>query len=353
MQALSSSTLNGYGMWNARPRAATVAPVEYAPQDIDALMRQASERVGGDVSVTAVHVESGARYAFEGGREMFMAETQRFPLAVYVLSLVDRRVLGLHDSVVIRRADLRPEWDGLKAAASKKTIRIPTGRTDTTLTVAQLLEQSVGVVDPTAMDLLLRLAGGPRRVQAGLVALGVRDVRFDRSTLEQRWDFIGARPEDRLVADADSFKRVQRETPADVRAEASRRFHDDPRDRATSDAVSALLVRLARGELISDSTRRFLVQIERENPAPRVRFANRPPADASYLRFSASWSGWHTEGAANETALVLLPNGNGRLAISVMASGMTIDDGDTLRAVFADVGRAVYNRFAVKERTRE
>lgn len=122
------------------------------------------------VGVGIVHVESG-RSVFVNRDEWFpMASTYKVPMAVEVLTRVDRGTLRLDSLVPIERADVVP-------FGSLLTERFGEGEPGAVLSVRRYLELMLRLSDNTATDILLRLTGGTAAVQGrveGLASPGCR-----------------------------------------------------------------------------------------------------------------------------------------------------------------------------------
>ena len=242
---------------------------------------------GGRLSVSFVDPASGERFSFNGTAPVFMSSVVKLPVAVQLLARVDAGELSLADT-------LRVDREQLSIGHSPLAAQYPDG---VALPVDSLLRRAVSDSDNSAHDALLRYSGGPRRVTAELQRLGIADIRVDRNYLEYGWDLFGggARPtRTALTRTAVERARSAALSAADaVHDSLSAAFASQPEDRATTDAVAALLARLARGELLSDSSRTLLRRLLTETRNPRDRIVAALPRGVVAAHKTGTWTDWN------------------------------------------------------------
>jgi beta-lactamase class A len=134
------------------------------PEQFAALAPDAQGRVG----VSAMLIETGESFQFQGSDRYPMQSVYKFPIAMAVLREVDRGALRLDQKISVAKNELVPR--GLHSPIRDEH---PEG---TSLTVRELLRFAVSESDGTASDVLLRLAGGGAKVTEYLRGLGVRGV---------------------------------------------------------------------------------------------------------------------------------------------------------------------------------
>ena len=122
---------------------------------------------GGVVGVSAVHIESQKRISFNGRERFPMASTYKIPIAVQLITLVERGELAWDRMVEIRETDLRPGSGVLAKLFDKPGL---------TVSLRNLFEIMMVVSDNTATDLLLSIAGGPGAVTRQMRAVGIVDI---------------------------------------------------------------------------------------------------------------------------------------------------------------------------------
>lgn len=124
------------------------------------------------IGVTAIDLDSGARASVRGNERFPMGSVYKFPIALATLRLVDIGRLRLDQEVTIEPKDFSPGHSPVRDRAHGEAV---------TLTVRELLRETVAISDNTTSDALLRLIGGPVAVTTRMAELGVGGVRIDRS----------------------------------------------------------------------------------------------------------------------------------------------------------------------------
>lgn len=138
------------------------------PTRLRAEIAHLAKTTHGPVGVAALVVEGGPAVAWHGEQHFPMQSVYKLPIAMTVLSQVDRGTLALNQPVRIRPVDLVPPSRG-----SPIRDKYPHG---TVMTVSALLDSMMSVSDGTASDVLLHLVGGPGRVMAYLHGLGASNI---------------------------------------------------------------------------------------------------------------------------------------------------------------------------------
>jgi beta-lactamase class A len=271
------------------------APADTTLSSLHAGITELVAAFEGDVGVAAIHLESGRGVAVRGDEPFFLASVYKLPIAVALLQMADAGAVGLGDTVRlapwdfrIGRATLAPNLPGGAGA----------------YTVARLLEAMVFDSDNSSSDALLRLAGGPRAVSAALRAMGIPDIRIDRSEAETLLEFYGiekALPEEertpaRLTAQV-------RASPAAAQRAAAERFAATPQDAGTALAVAELLDRLWRGELLSPASTRLLLTHLRNSAIDTRILAGVPPGTPVWHK-----TGSYAAAATHDAGIVELPD---------------------------------------------
>src|SRR5881396_11447 len=139
---------------------------------------------GGSVGVAAVHLESGREVYFNRGERFPMASTYKVPIAVQLLTRVDRGEVRLDSMIALTPADLHPGSGTLTDLLDDPGV---------TLSLRNLVELMLLISDNSATDIVLRTAGGPAEVTARMRALGggVEGIRVDRPTVRLIADWAG------------------------------------------------------------------------------------------------------------------------------------------------------------------
>jgi beta-lactamase class A len=269
--------------------------------------------------------------AAAGDRRLFLASVYKLPIAVALLRRVEAGSLALSDSV---RLD---PWDFRIGRATLAPNR-PGGAG--TYSLERLLDAMVTDSDNTASDALLALAGGPRAVTDTLAALGLDGIRIDRSEGETLFEFYGL--PDSLAAVDRTPGRVSalvRSSSREANADAIARFAAEPRDAASALALAELLDRLWRGELLSASGTRLLLDCLRNSAIDTRIVAGVPPGTPVWHK-----TGTYGPAAIHDAGIVELPDGT-HLALVVLVRQPRRDTESAERAIVA-ITRAVWDFWA-------
>jgi beta-lactamase class A len=290
-----------------------------------------AQSAGGVTGVAVRHVESGGEVHLNRGQRFPMASTFKISVAVQLLTLVDQGTLSLDKVITLRRNDLRP-GSGTLAKQFDET------RPDYSL--RRLLELMMIVSDNTATDILWKEAGGADAVMARLRALGVRDMQVDRPTAPLMAAAMGVPvpPEDDSTPER--FRQYGRISVA-RREAAAAVFIEDPRDKATPEALVDLLLKLWRHEALSPGQSKVLLDIMVRCASGRGRLPGLLPQGTRVARKT----GTHSFIVTNDAGIITLPNDAGHVAIAVMVKASANAIQVQERAI-AEIARAVYDHFS-------
>ncbi len=285
----------------------------------------------GKVGVAALHLQTG-RGAYLNADEPFpMASTYKVPIAVELLTRVERGAIRLDTLVELKPWDLHPGSGTLTELFDDPGV---------ILSLRNLLELMLLISDNSATDIVLRLAGGPEAVTSRMRQLGIDGIRVDRPTIRLIADWIGI---DKLPPESEwtpsLFGELARGVPDSVRAQAARRFDQDLRDTATPRAMSSLLAKVWRREALKDSTTELLLDIMRRSTTGAGRIKGMLPPDIMVSHKTGTIGG-----TTNDVGILTLPDGAGNVALSVFIKGSTLSVEQRER-VIAHIARAVYDYF--------
>lgn len=317
-----------------------VLPLLAAPPTDPALARVeqqiawvSSQSTDAVVGVNATQIESGRSVALHGAQAFPMASTFKIPVAVQILSLVDEGKLSLDTMVTLGPGDLHP------GSGTLSDLFIHPG---VSLSIANLMELALVISDNSAADLLLREAGGPAAVTARMRSLGLTGIRVDRSTALLISDWQGAKnlpPEsqwNRFIWD-----RIFESVPQGDHMRARRAEMADPRDTATPDDMTALLVRLWKREILTPDSTQFLLDIMERCETGKTRIKGMLPQGTDVAHKTGTLGG-----VANDIGFVTLPGGGSHIAISIFTKASERPEEASEKAI-AEIARTVYDYFAL------
>lgn len=321
-------------------------------EHIERTLRRIAERAAGLVGITVQQLESGETVSVRGSERFPMASTCKLPIAVQLLSRVDRGELSLESPVAVTQADLRPGHDRLRNSLADTLVRrlAPTpddgAPRSASLPLGTLLARMVAHSDNTASDLVLEQAGGPPAVTARLRSMGISDMRVDRPESQLLLDFHGVSTGppagDWTLGEVE--RRMDAVRPLRRRA-AAERFARDPRDTATPDAMATLLARLQRGELLTPASTERLLALMTETPTGASRLKGQLPqgTPVAHKTGTTGSAGGRTAGV-NDAGIITLPDG-GHLVVVVFVKDAP-GDIPTAEIAIARLARAAYEHWA-------
>lgn len=277
----------------------------------------------GRVGVGVLDLKSGESWYRLGQRAFPMQSVFKFPLAIAVLKLVDSGKLSLDQKVTVTPADFAPAWSPLRDKFQGESAEY---------TVRELIGLSMSISDNTAADVLLKLVGGPAQVTS---AIGIRDIRVDRSERELQPESVGLGAFKSEFADPATFQAAIKALPSEIKKQAVEKYLDDPRDTSTPEAMVELLRRFYQGKLLSPDSTAFLMQIMRDTFTGKDRL--RAGLPAGWALAHKTGTGYEILGiatAANDVGIAIGPDGEA-VVIAIFVAGSS-DDEATRDKLMAD-----------------
>lgn len=151
--------------------------IEVLRQKIDSIINTKNAIVG----VAINGITTNDTLSINGARHFPMQSVFKFPIALTILSEVDKGNISLDQKIDIKKSELLP---GLWSPIREK---YPDG---TTLTIAEIIEYAVALSDNVGCDVLLKLLGKPQAVEDYFSSLGFKDfaVKINEETMQNNWD---------------------------------------------------------------------------------------------------------------------------------------------------------------------
>jgi beta-lactamase class A len=286
---------------------------------------------GGVVGVTAIHLETGRRVSLHGTERFPMASTFKIPIALQLLTRVDKGEVTLDQMIEIKQSDLHPGRGTLADLFDKGGLA---------LSVRNLMELMLLISDNSATDVMLRTAGGAEAVTARIRTLGIEGINVNRSTARLIADWIGVRslPAEDQWSPAVFSAAFAAVKPEDQKA-AARRFDTDPRDTATPDGMAALLERIYRKDVLKRESSELLLDIMRRCRTGEARLRGLLPLGTEIAHKTGTIGG-----STNDVGIITLPDNAGHVAIAVFEKSSEKDMAARERAI-AEIARAVHDFF--------
>ena len=159
-------------------------------------------------------------------------------------------------------------------------------------------------------------------------------------------DYYGVtRPPPESQWSLDMFERLSTSAPESQRKESAARYAADPRDTATPDALTALLVRVHRRDLLSAGSSERLVTLMRGCSRAPQRIKGLLPSDTVVAHRPGT--GPTTAGVnacTNDIGLITLPLQAGHIALAILVKGSDREPALIERTI-AQIARAAYDHW--------
>jgi len=212
------------------------APDQTLEMKIAALAQEAGLRIG----FAAVDLLKG-RTAFVRGGELFpMESVTKLPIAVAYLRMVQRGEARLEAKTRLSASDIAPGRSPLADRLRRRT---------TVFTAQQLIEHMLLNADSTATDALMKMAGGPQKIQNAIRSFEIEGLRVDRYERDLLPQTLGL-PSDAAFVDAQRLDAAVAALGEAKQREALDKFMRDPRDTASPRAIATMFFKLLSGHLV-------------------------------------------------------------------------------------------------------
>ncbi|HSB12175.1 MAG TPA: class A beta-lactamase [Blastocatellia bacterium] len=300
-------------------------------QRLEREIARLSKVSGGVVGVAAIHLETGRRVSLNSAERFPMASTFKVPIAVQLLTRIDKGEVKLDQMIEIKQNDLHPGSGTLADLFNKGGLAV---------SVRNLMELMLLISDNSATDVLLRTAGGAEAVTARMRALGIDGINVNRSTAQLIADWIGVGilpPEDQWTPAL--FQLVFASVKPEEQKAAGKKFDADPRDTSTPDAMAALLEKIYRREILKPESAELLLNIMYRCRTGEARLRGLLPPGTDIAHKTGTIGG-----SANDVGIITLPDNAGHVAIAAFVKASEKDVASRERAI-AEIARAVHDFF--------
>jgi len=254
----------------------------------------------------------------------------KLAVSVAVLDSVDRGRRRLDEAVVVRKEDLSLFVQPLAELVG------PSGYQTT---IGDLVRRAIIDSDSAATDFLIALLGGPSAVQAILKTKGISGIRVDRDERHLQTEIVGLtwRPE---YVDAVTLDRAVSAVPRARRQAAYAKYQVDFRDTATPRGMALFLFRLAKGDLLLESSTEYVLRAMKECKTfpDRLKAGIGPGWQIAHKTgTSGSWEG--LTAATNDVGILTAPDGS-QISIAVFVADSRKSSAERA-AIFTRISGAV------------
>jgi beta-lactamase class A len=313
-------------------------PILFAASDpslarLEQQIRFVSQATDGVVGVSAVHIESGRSVSVRGSEGFPMASAFKVPVAVQIMTMVDRGNLTLGQMIALGPADLHPGSGKISELLFHPGV---------SLSIENLMEMMLVISDNSAADVMLREAGGPDAVTARMRELGLPGIRIDRSTALLISDWSGAKnipPESQW--NRDMWNKLYNAVPNSEHMQARRAEMKDPKDTSTPDDMTKLLVHIWKKDLFTPASAQTLLGMMERCETGMARIKGMLPQGTDVAHKTGTLGG-----VANDVGVITLPGDLGHVALSVFTKSSGRPEEASEKAI-AEVARTVYDYFVL------
>ncbi len=275
------------------------AQVESSRTKIAGIIEQARGRIGAAI----IGVESRDTLTFNNNDHYPMQSVFKFPIALAVLSKIDKGIYSLDQKIHLKKKDLPPNtWSPLRE-------KYPNGNVD--ITLRELLTYTVSESDNNGCDILLRLLGGTAKVNKYVHNLGISEMQI-----------------------AATEKEMHKDWPVQYK------------NWTTPYAMAKLLCKFTSGSILSAPSKNFLWNVMSATVTGSGRIKGHLPA-GTIVAHKTGTSDTNDKGitaATNDAGIVTLPNGK-HFVIVVLVSDSP-DDDKTRDEIIARIAKAAWDAYS-------
>jgi beta-lactamase class A len=267
----------------------------------------------GTVGVAVRHIESGRGLAVNGDILFPMASSFKVPILIEILAQAREGKFSLEDEISVEKTDQHP-GSGMISALTAPGIK---------LSVLNMAHFMMMISDNSATDILLAKVG-PANVNARLRSFGIEGMTVGRSCQEMIRDY------QHMVTGIRG---------REERKKAIVAYGENPDDAATPLAMNALLEKIVRQEVLDPESCDLVISIMRKCETGEARIKGLLPPGTVVAHKTGTIAG-----TVNDCGLIVLPDGQGRIVLTVFCKDFTSPTED-VEALIAGIARVVYDGF--------
>jgi len=323
------------GMPGPESKPAEEKKVETAKASrIERLERQIqnlTRRADGEVGVAIKHLESGEELYINGDTPFPLASVFKVPVLVEVLAQVKEEKFSLEDEVIIDKKD-QHLGSGLLSDLVAPGIK---------LSVRNVIQMMMMISDNSAADILLEKVGA-ENVNKRLASFGIDGLSVNRTCQELIMDFLGLEYEKYKGLSLDAITAELEKTPArdpEARKKVVAEFSCDPRDQSTPRALSLLLEKIFRKEILDPASCDLILSIMLDCQTGETRIKGELPPGTRVAHKTGTIAG-----TVNDSGIIYLPDGQGHIILTILTKNFMGKTSD-VESTVAKIARFVYDFF--------
>jgi beta-lactamase class A len=281
----------------------------------------------GEVGVSLLHAETGREIEVNGDMPFPMASAFKVPILVELLFQVGEGRFALDDEIRIEKTD-QHMGSGMLSDLTAPGI---------TLSIRNLINLMMLISDNSATDMLLAKVG-PDNVKARLRSLGLDGISVDRPCQKLIMDYLGLDYAAYGHLPLDEIRPLENWTP-EQRKEAVLAFSADLQDQATPRAMTALLAKIFRREILDPAACDLIIAIMRNCQTGQARIRGALPPGTSVAHKTGTIAG-----TVNDCGIIYLPDGRGHVVLTVWTKNF-LGRTEDVEAIIAQIARFAYDYF--------
>ncbi len=297
-------------------------------------------KIHSQIGVSAVHIESGESIEYNADERFKMASTSKLPVAIYLLNQVQHHKISLNTMIKIEPQDLVP-GSGLMGYYLT--------RPGLAMSMYNILEPMITISENSSNDIILSRIGGTKAVRHFLYEKGINDIWIDRPLMQQ---FLDCKAANNLLPRKEwslqKWKVIFDGLDPKEQSESYRLYFSDMKDTTTPKAMTGLLVKLYKKELLNKEYTALMLEIMGRTSASDRRIKALLPKEAKVAHKSGSWNQKQLDAFYNYThdvGIITLPNEAGHVAISVYTGSHAGSTQALQSDAIAKAAKMVYDHF--------
>jgi beta-lactamase class A len=254
------------------------------------------------VGVSICGIKNNATLNINAEKHFPMQSVFKFHIALAVLEKVDKGDLSLDQEIFISKSELLPNtWSPIRDKNPNGNIK---------LTLAEIIKYTVAISDNNGCDILLKMIGGPKKVEKYIHKLGIKDISISVNEEQMHKDW-------------------------------NAQFSNWTTPKAATD----LLVAFYTKNILSKSSFNLLLKTMIETSTGKTRIKGQLP-EGTIVAHKTGSSGTNDNGitaATNDIGIITLPDGK-HFAISVFVTNSKEND-ETNEKIISDISKLVWDYF--------
>jgi beta-lactamase class A len=286
----------------------------------------------GDVGVAIKHLETGQEILVRADEPYPMASTVKLPILVELYAQERAGALRFDEMRVLTPSDQH---------VGSGDISVLFDLPGVSMSLSNLANMMMMVSDNSATDVLLARVGGAVPVNARMRTLGLSGIRVDRTIQELVLDFGGHETAKLKNLPLPELRPLMRRPPADEATRLARHNVNaaDLRDQATPHDMNRLLEMLWQGKAVDAEASKAMLELMKRCRTGAARIKGLLPSDTVVAHKTGSLGG-----TVDDIGIIILPQGAGHVAITVLSKRTLADSADVER-VIAEIARYAYDYF--------